>query len=116
MAADNAPALDTPAALASLAHGCALEAELVTAARGTPASLLHCHLLFAPARTLEPTVERLHARGKGRFIPVQLADAPDLAWRWETAARKTPEVAAAARRLELNRSVADHSPGMELGR
>lgn len=116
MAPDNAPALDTPAALTSLAHGCALEAELVTAARGVPASLLHCHLLFAPARTLKPTVERLEARGKGRFIPVELTDAPDLAWRWETAARRTPEVAAAVRCLDLTRSAADRDHGMELGR
>ncbi len=116
MAADNAPALDAPAALASLAHGCALEAELLTAARGTPASLLHCHLLFAPARTLEPALERLHARGKGRFIPVELTDVPDLAWRWETAARRTPEVAAAVRCLELNRDSVGLNHGLELGR
>lgn len=90
MAAVHDSSLDHDAAVVSLAHGCAVEAELITTARDLPASLLNCQLLFAPARTLEPSVERLAARGNGKFIAIQLSDVPDLGWRWEAAARKYP--------------------------
>lgn len=116
MAASNDPGLDARAALAALARGIAVEAELLTTARGVPAGLLHCRLLFAPARTLEPSVERLEARRKGRFIPVELADAPDLGWRWEAAARKAPEVAVALGHLDLRLEEINRDHGIELGR
>ena len=108
--------LDHEAAVASLAHGSSVEADLITAAHNIPASLLNCQMLFAPARTLEPSVERLAARGKGKFIAIQLSDAPDLGWRWETAARKAPEVAAAMHDLDLRRQQIDRGPSRGLGR
>ena len=116
MATVHHSSLDHEAAVASLAHGCSVQAELITTARGTPASLLHCQLLFAPARRLEPSVERLAARGKGKFIIAQLDDAPDLGWRWETAARKTAEVARAMRGLGLRRRQVDRGLGIGLER
>jgi excisionase family DNA binding protein len=115
LATSNDPSLDADATLASLQRGCSIEAELVINARRAPISLLHCGLLFAPARTLQPTLERLPARTKGRYIAVQLADAPDLGWRWETAARKVPEVAAALRGLELRQHGVGRDHGIELG-
>ena len=103
--------------LKEFGHSDVIDLGDITTARGTPASLLNCQLLFAPARRLEPSVERLAARGKGKFIVTQLADAPDLGWRWETAARKAPEVAAAMRRLDLRRHhPVDRGHGMGLGR
>ena len=101
MAATNDAALDPEAALTSLAYGCAAEAELVSSVRGLPASLLHCQLVFAPARSLEPLIERREARGKGRFIAVALTDAPNLGWWWVAATRKVPEVEAALCGLDV---------------
>jgi hypothetical protein len=108
--------LDTEAAIASMARGCSIESELLSEARHSPSSLLHCGLLFAPARTLSANVERLDARTKGRFIPVQLDDVPELGWRWELAARKAPEVEAAVRILVAERDQVALEHGIEMGR
>jgi hypothetical protein len=116
LAAHHEGGIDPVSMLASLAHGCTLQAQVMTAARGVPAHLLHCHLLFAPARNLQPTIARLNARSNGKFIPVTVGDAPELAWRWDRAAAAAPEVSAALQRLVAAREVAEHDRGLELGR
>jgi hypothetical protein len=116
LAAAKDAGLDPRAALASLAHGDAVHARVVTAARGVPASLLHCHLLFAPVRNLEPTPARLHIQNKRRFIPVTVSDAPELAWRWDKAAATAPAVSATMQQLVAGRDVQGRDRGIELDR
>lgn len=109
------PELDTEAAIASLARACTIESELLSEARPSPSSLLHCGLLFAPARRLPTNLERLEPRAKGRFIPVQLNDVPELGWRWELAARKAPEVEATVGHLVVGRDQVELPHGIEFG-
>jgi hypothetical protein len=115
MAAAHDAGLDPAATLASLAHGCTVHSQVLTAARGVPASLLHCRLLFAPARDLQPTIARLNARSKRRFVPLDLSDAPELRWRWDLAAATAPAVSAALQQLVAEREVSRHDTSIEMG-
>ncbi|MGB8384443.1 MAG: hypothetical protein WCG47_24940, partial [Dermatophilaceae bacterium] len=46
--------------------------------RNLPEALIRARLLYAPARTLRPTADRLTSRIAGRLTAVDLADEPDL--------------------------------------
>jgi hypothetical protein len=115
LAAGHQAGVDQGDTLALLARGCTIHAQVLAAARAVPASLLHCHLLFAPARSLQPTLARLNVRSRGKFVPVTLADAPELGWRWDKAAATAPAVAATLHQLIAGRDVPENDRHLELG-
>ncbi|WP_270889263.1 hypothetical protein [Pedococcus sp. 5OH_020] len=116
MASTQDASLDPRTTMASLAHGCAGAADVLTAARGLPSALLHCELLFAPARTLACGAERLEARRKGKFVIVTLEDAQDLGWQWDRAVRSAQQLARAIGQHVPQRDLVDRDYGIEPGR
>lgn len=78
-----------------LALGAETLAELMTATQTLPSRLIKSELLFAPAKTLKPTVDRLTSRG--RLVAANTADLPDLPDRWLSAVDAARDVTARVR-------------------
>ncbi|MFW5473125.1 hypothetical protein ACOCJ5_07445 [Knoellia sp. CPCC 206450] len=60
--------------------------HVMSRARSLPERLVRSRLVFAPARRLRATPERLADIAKGRYVPVTLEDVPDLGGTWLRAA------------------------------
>jgi hypothetical protein len=65
-------------ALADLRYAATDLVELTHTAALLPEPLLRAGLLFAPARILPATLERLHDRNQGRYVAMQLAEGTEL--------------------------------------
>jgi hypothetical protein len=63
---------------ASRPGGAADLVELTHTAALLPEPLIRSGLLFAPARTLPSTLERMHDRNQGRFVAIQLEEGTEL--------------------------------------
>ena len=108
--------LDAQRAVRDLALGAETLAELVTATQTLPSRLIKSNLLFAPAKTLKPTVDRLTSRRTGKLVAANAADLPDLPERWLSAVDAARDVTARVRPLtrqplDTHPLGAGHSPG-----
>jgi len=65
-------------ALTDLRYAATDLVELTHTAALLPEPLIRAGLLFAPARILTSTLERLHDRNQGRFVAIQLAEGTEL--------------------------------------
>lgn len=71
--------LDIDQALSDLSIAGADLVDLLHDAQHLPEVLIRSELLFAPARTLKPSLDRLASRDKGAYVAVVDADVPNLA-------------------------------------
>lgn len=81
--------LDIGQALTDLRYAASDVAELARDVQHLPDPLLRSGLLFAPASKLTPSVERLHDRAAGRYVPVLPIEMPGLAQAARSAATQT---------------------------
>jgi hypothetical protein len=98
---DVAHRIDTDQALADLRYAATDLAKLTHAAAQVPEPLLRSGLLFAPARILPSTMERLQDRNHGRYVAIQLeegAELIDAAREGSSAARRSQETLETAAR------------------
>ena len=65
-------------ALADLRYAATDLSELTHSAAQLPEPLLRAGLLFAPARILLSTVERMHDRNQRRYVAIQLEEGTEL--------------------------------------
>jgi excisionase family DNA binding protein len=89
--------LDIGQALADLRYAARDVADMVRDVEHLPDQLLRSGVLFAPARNLTPSVERLHERTAGRYVSVLPNELPELAG---TARSAAIQAALAARSLD----------------
>jgi hypothetical protein len=75
---DPARRINVDQALADLRYAATDLAELTHTAAVLPEPLIRAGLLFAPARILPATLERLHDRNQGRYVPIQLTEGAEL--------------------------------------
>jgi hypothetical protein len=75
---DPARRINVDQALADLRNAATDLAELTHTAAQLPEPLLRAGLLFAPARILPSTTERLHDRNQGRYAAIQLEEGTEL--------------------------------------
>ena len=73
------PSLDIEEALSNLSIAGGDLAELLHDAQHLPDVLIRSELLFAPARTLKPSLDRLASRERGVYVAVVEAEIPNLA-------------------------------------
>jgi hypothetical protein len=66
--------IDVDQALADLRYTAIDLVELTLASAQLPEPLIRSELLFAPARILPSTMERIHDRTHGRYVPIQLKE------------------------------------------
>jgi hypothetical protein len=85
--------IDLDQALADLHYAATDLVELTFTAAQLPEPLIRSGLLFAPARILPSTMERIHDRDRGRYVPIQLGEAT-------TVIDTAREAAQAARRVQ----------------
>jgi hypothetical protein len=97
--------LDIGQALADCRYTAQDVADLSRDVQHLPDQLLRSGLLFAPARKLTPSVDRLHGRAAGRYAAVLPDEAPDLATAARTVTRGS-DLAAQA----LDRAVSQAFP------
>jgi excisionase family DNA binding protein len=71
---DPARQIDLDQALADLRYAATDLVELTHAAAQLPEPLIRSGLLFAPARILPSTMERLQHRNHGRYVPIELKE------------------------------------------
>jgi hypothetical protein len=81
--------LDIGQALGDLRYAARDVADMVRDVQHLPDQLLRSHLLFAPARNLTPSVERLHERTAGRYVPALPHEVSELAPAVRSAATQT---------------------------
>jgi len=87
---DPARRIDLEQAMADLGYAATDLVELTHAAAQLPEPLIRSGLLFAPARILPSTMERIHDRNHGRYVPILLEEGAvliDAAQSGATAAR-----------------------------
>ncbi|HEY5181241.1 MAG TPA: hypothetical protein VIJ07_15955 [Dermatophilaceae bacterium] len=65
-------------ALSDLRYAATDLAELTHTAALLPEPLIRSGLLFAPARILPATLERMHDRNHGRYVAIQLTEGAEL--------------------------------------
>jgi hypothetical protein len=70
--ADTTRRVDVDQALADLRYAAADLVELTHTGAQLPEPLIRSELLFAPARILPSTMQRMHDRNHGRYVPIQL--------------------------------------------
>jgi hypothetical protein len=75
---DPARRIDADQALADLRYAATDLSELTHSAAQLPEPLIRSRLLFAPARILPSTMERLHDRSHGRYVAIQLTESSEL--------------------------------------
>jgi hypothetical protein len=75
---DSAKRTNVDQALADLRYAATDLSELTHTAAQLPEPLIRSALLFAPARTLPSTMERLHDRNHGRYVAIQLEEGTEL--------------------------------------
>jgi hypothetical protein len=75
---DPARRINVDQALTDLRYTATDLAELTHTAAQLPEPLIRAGLLFAPARILPATLERLHDRNQGRYVPIQLTEGVEL--------------------------------------
>ena len=66
--------IDVDQALTDLRYTATDLVELTLASAQLPEPLIRSGLLFAPARILPSTMERVHDRSQGRYVPIQLKE------------------------------------------
>jgi hypothetical protein len=71
---DPARRIDLDLAMAELRYAATDLVELTYAAAQLPEPLIRSQLLFAPARVLPSTMERIHDRNHGRYVPILLEE------------------------------------------
>jgi hypothetical protein len=71
---DAAKRIDVDQALADLRHAATDLVELTYTGAQLPEPLIRSDLLFAPARVLPSTMERMHDRTHGKYVPIQLKE------------------------------------------
>ena len=97
---DTSPGpLDRDQALATLADATNDLTALTRRATQATRQLLRSELIFAPARTLAATEDRLHARTTGRHVPITRFDAPTLVATMTTAEIKTEQLTRSLREI-----------------
>jgi hypothetical protein len=74
----SARRINVDQALTDLRYTATDLAELTHTASLLPEPLLRAGLLFAPARILPATMERMHDRNLGRYIAIQLEEGTEL--------------------------------------
>lgn len=90
---------DRDQALMTLADGTNDLTALTRRATQATRQLLRSELIFAAARTLAATEDRLHARTTGRHVPITALDAPTLVATMTRAEIKTEQLARALREI-----------------
>jgi hypothetical protein len=75
---DSAGRINVDQALADLRYTATDLSELTYTAALLPEPLIRAGLLFAPARILPSTVERMHDRNHGRYVAIQLDEGTEL--------------------------------------
>ncbi|MEO6144660.1 MAG: hypothetical protein ABIP19_11840 [Dermatophilaceae bacterium] len=98
---DAAKRIDVGLALADLRYAATDLVGLTNTAALLPEPLIRSGLLFAPARILPSTMERLHDRNHGRYVAIQLSEGAELidaAQQGPRAARHAQEALEAAAR------------------
>jgi hypothetical protein len=75
---DPARPINVDQALADLRYAATDLVELTHTAALLPEPLIRAGLLFAPARILPATLERMHDRNHGRYVPIQLTEGAEL--------------------------------------
>ena len=71
---DPARRIDPDQAMAELRYAATDLVELAYTAAQLPEPLIRSQLLFAPARILPSTMERIHDRNHGRYVPIDLSE------------------------------------------
>jgi hypothetical protein len=74
----SAGRIDVDQALADLRYAATDLSELTHSAAQLPEPLLRAGLLFAPARILPATLERMHDRSQGRYVAIQFEEGTEL--------------------------------------
>src|SRR5664279_1799221 len=88
---DPARRIDPDQAMADLRYAATDLVELTDAAAQLPEPLIRSGVLFAPARILPSTMERIHDRNHGRYVPILLEEGEaliDAAQKGSSAARQ----------------------------
>jgi excisionase family DNA binding protein len=88
---DPARRIDLDQAMTDLRYAATDLVELAHAAARLPEPLIRSGLLFAPARILPSTMERIHDRNHGRYVPILLEEGEaliDTAQKGSSAARQ----------------------------
>ncbi|HEY5247410.1 MAG TPA: hypothetical protein VIJ15_03030, partial [Dermatophilaceae bacterium] len=88
---DLATRIDLEQAMADLRYAATDLVELTHTAAQLPEPLIRSGLLFAPARILPTTMERIHDRNHGRYVPILLEEGEaliDAAQKGSSAARQ----------------------------
>jgi hypothetical protein len=75
---DPARQINVDQALADLRYAAADLVELTHTAAQLPEPLIRSGVLFAPARILPSTMERLHDRNHGKYVAIQLTEGAEL--------------------------------------
>jgi hypothetical protein len=75
---DPARRIDVEQALADLRYATIDLSELTHTAAQLPEPLIRSELLFAPARILPSTMERLHDRNHGKYVAIELTEGADV--------------------------------------
>lgn len=75
---DPARRINVDQALADLRYTATDLSELTHSAAQLPEPLIRSGLLFAPARTLPSTLERMHDRNQGRYVAIRLDEGTQL--------------------------------------
>src|ERR1035437_3763667 len=75
---ESARRVNVDQALADLRYAATDLVELTHTAALLPEPLIRAALLFAPARILPATLERMHDRNHGRYVPIQLTEGAEL--------------------------------------
>jgi hypothetical protein len=75
---DSARRINVDQAMTDLRYAATDLSELSYTAAQLPEPLIRSGLLFAPARILPSTMERLHDRNHGKYVPIQLTEGAEL--------------------------------------
>jgi hypothetical protein len=75
---DSGRRINVDQAMTDLRYAATDLSELTHTAAQLPEPLIRSGLLFAPARILPSTMERLHDRNHGKYVPIQLTEGAEL--------------------------------------
>jgi len=92
---DSARGINVDQALGDLRYTATDLVELTQNAAQLPEPLIRAGLLFAPARILPSTIERMHDRSRGRYVAIQLAEGAELIDAAQQGSNATRDVQAA---------------------
>jgi excisionase family DNA binding protein len=106
---DPATRVDLVQALTDLRYAATDLAELTHTSAQLPEPLIRSGLLFAPARILPATMERLHDRNHGRYIPIDLEEGMSLINAAEAASGSARQVLATLEIFSPPRTACDLS-------